>query len=181
LGPDGLPDGSINADISKSDGNGNATLIDCASCTTVRTAYVLQDGEVVTVSVPVGKTTDTVLDSSGQTVTALYIPVVPRALGGNMLMEFSTELIFPLPFIEDQRSVRSYLYYDIGNVFTDQCLAENPNCENGIDLDELRSAVGVGLTWVTGIGPLTFTYSKPLNDKEGDDTEGFEFSLGQTF
>jgi len=34
---------------------------------------------------------------------------------------------------------------------------------------------------VTAIGPLTFTYSFPLNEQRGDRTEGFEFTLGQVF
>jgi len=113
------------------------------------------------------------------------------AIGGNILVEGSTELIFPLPFIEDRSSLRTVAFLDAGNVFTDQCytpsdselpdFSSHPYCEEGIDLNELRLSTGVGLTWVTAIGPLTFTYSFPLNDKKDDRTEGFEFSLGQVF
>jgi outer membrane protein insertion porin family len=113
------------------------------------------------------------------------------ALGGNILIEGSTELIFPLPFIEDQSSVRSVVFLDVGNVFTSQCYTpedneipnfnSHPYCDEGINLSELRVSTGVGVTWVTAIGPLTFTYSFPLNEKEDDETEGFEFSLGQVF
>lgn len=100
------------------------------------------------------------------------------------------ELIFPLPFVEDQRSMRSAMFIDAGNVFDTECLVldpdtsgntTHPSCVEGFDMDEIRVSAGVGLTWVTAIGPLTFTFARDLNSKEDDETEGFEFSLGQVF
>jgi outer membrane protein insertion porin family len=41
--------------------------------------------------------------------------------------------------------------------------------------------VGIGLSWLTAIGPLSFNLATPINDESGDDTEVFQFSLGQTF
>jgi len=113
-----------------------------------------------------------------------------NSLGGNLLTEASMELVFPLPFVEDQRSMRSVLFMDAGNVFDTECLvltadtsgsSAHPSCIEGFDMDEIRVAAGVGLTWVTAIGPLTFTFSRDLNSKDDDETEGFEFSLGQVF
>ena len=46
-----------------------------------------------------------------------------RRFGGNILFEGSVELLFPLPFLDDQRSVRSALFYDFGNVFSTNCLS----------------------------------------------------------
>ncbi|WP_396589042.1 outer membrane protein assembly factor BamA [Bermanella sp. R86510] len=108
------------------------------------------------------------------------------SIGGNLLTEASMELVFPLPFIEDQRSMRSVLFLDVGNVFDTKCYvlpdgSEHPGCIEGFDTDELRVGTGVSLTWVTAIGPLTFTFARDLNSKTGDETEGFEFSLGQVF
>jgi len=87
--------------------------------------------------------------------------------------------------------LRSVLFLDAGNVFTDQCftpkdrnvpdLESHPFCQAGVDLSKLRLSTGASVTWVTAIGPLTFTYSFPLNDEEDDRTEGFEFSLGRVF
>ncbi len=119
-------------------------------------------------------------------------------LGGNLLTEASMELVFPLPFVEDQRSMRSVLFLDAGNVFDTECLAlteatgidgntgqaatnDHTGCTEGFDADELRLGAGVSLTWVTAIGPLTFTFARSLNSQTGDETEGFEFSLGQVF
>ncbi len=113
------------------------------------------------------------------------------ALGGNLLTEASVELVFPLPFLEDQRSVRSALFVDAGNVFDTQCLevtgtdangeSGHPGCSSGYDSSELRVGTGVSVTWVTAIGPLTFTFARALNADSEDETEGFEFSLGQVF
>lgn len=115
-----------------------------------------------------------------------------NSLGGNLLTEASMELVFPLPFVEDQRSMRSVLFMDAGNVFDTQCLEltgatrdgftnDHPGCVEGFDVDEIRLGTGVSLTWVTAIGPLTFTFARSLNSKDDDETEGFEFSLGQVF
>lgn len=112
------------------------------------------------------------------------------SLGGNLLTEANMELAFPLPLVEDQRSIRSVIFLDAGNVFTTKCLVleadaagstTHPGCESGFDANEIRMGAGVGLTWITAIGPLTFTFSRALNAKGDDQTEGFEFSLGQVF
>jgi len=111
-------------------------------------------------------------------------------LGGDLLTEASMELVFPLPFVEDQRSMRSVLFMDVGNVFDTQCHAleadgngdtAHPSCVEGFEVDDLRVGAGVSLTWITAIGPLTFTFARALNSQTGDETEGFEFSLGQVF
>lgn len=130
-------------------------------------------------------------DASGSAVTAPLLRESARALGGNILAEASLELIYPIPFIEDRRSLRTVFFLDSGNTFSSECykpsdfdvpnLSEHPFCELGVNLNDFRTSFGAGLTWVTAIGPLTFTYSFPLNDRRGDRTEGFEFSLGQVF
>ena len=104
----------------------------------------------------------------------------PNPFGGNVLIEGSAELLFPLPFIKDQRSVRSAFFIDFGNVFSTHCGESQANCYEA-DLNELRYSFGVGLSWITGFGPLTFSYAKPFNDAEDDETEAFQFSLGRSF
>ena len=49
------------------------------------------------------------------------------------------------------------------------------------ELSEIRMSAGIGFQWLTAVGPLAFSLAKPLNDKPGDDTQVFQFSLGQTF
>lgn len=100
--------------------------------------------------------------------------------GGNVLLEGSMEVIFPMPFVKDQRSMQPSVFLDVGNVFDLDCGATQQNCYD-VDLAELRYSVGVGLTWITGFGPLTFSLAKPFNDNNFDETETFQFSLGQLF
>ncbi|MBK1874220.1 outer membrane protein assembly factor BamA [Marinobacter sp. 1-3A] len=98
----------------------------------------------------------------------------PDPFGGNLLTEGSLELIFPTPFAGDSRSMRTAFFLDGGQVF-------DPDRGYDPELDELRFAVGVGFQWITAVGPLAFSLAKPLNDKPKDETQVFQFSLGQTF
>lgn len=101
-------------------------------------------------------------------------------IGGNVQVELGAEVIFPLPFLKDQRSVQSSFFLDSGNIFNTKCGDSQPNCFKP-DLGELRYSVGVGATWLSGFGPITFSVSKPLNSNEFDETEVFQFSLGNQF
>lgn len=108
----------------------------------------------------------------------------PQPFGGNVLMQGGAELLFPLPFVQDQRSLRTVLFWDAGNVFNTRCstgqnVRKDPSCD--IDLNNLASSVGVGLTWLTALGPLSFSLGMPVKEPENADTQVFQFSLGQTF
>ena len=98
----------------------------------------------------------------------------PDPFGGNVLTEGGLELIFPTPFAGDSRSMRTSVFVDAGQVF---------DTERGFDpeLGEVRTSAGISFQWITAVGPLAFSLAKPLNDKSGDDTQVFQFSLGQTF
>jgi outer membrane protein insertion porin family len=100
--------------------------------------------------------------------------------GGNVLIEGSAELLFPLPFIKDQSQLRSAFFIDVGNVFNTKCAESQINCFD-VDADELRYSVGVGVTWITGFGPMTFSLAKPLNAGPDDREEAFQFTLGRGF
>ena len=104
----------------------------------------------------------------------------PDPIGGNVQIELGAEVIFPLPFIKDQRSVQSSFFVDVGNIFNTKCGDTQINCFKP-DAGELRYSVGVGATWLSGFGPITFSFAKPLNSNEFDETEVFQFSLGNTF
>jgi outer membrane protein insertion porin family len=104
----------------------------------------------------------------------------PDPIGGNVLVELSAEVLFPLPFIEDQSQLKSVLFFDAGNVFNTNCPDVSVYC---LDLDngELRYSAGIAVTWITGFAPISFALAFPLNDKEGDESESFQFELGKTF
>ena len=94
--------------------------------------------------------------------------------GGNFKMTGSAQIIFPLPFAEDVQSVRMSMFLDAGNVF-------DTYGDSDIQLSELRASAGVAMVWLSPIGALTFSLAQPLNDKAGDTTQVFQFSLGAQF
>ncbi len=107
--------------------------------------------------------------------------------GGNIKVTGGAELIFPVPFIQDQRSLRTVLFLDAGNVYDTYCSSNNlPSGDNNpgcgkVDVGDLRYSAGIGLSWITALGPLGFSLAAPLNSESADDTQVFQFTLGQTF
>ncbi|MDF2794556.1 MAG: outer membrane protein assembly factor BamA, partial [Pseudomonas orientalis] len=92
------------------------------------------------------------------------------------------------PFVKDQRSLRTSVFWDVGNVFDSKCeQVTNPNGSrsntqcNDVSLSNLASSVGVGVTWVTALGPLSFALAMPIKKPDNAETQIFQFSLGQTF
>lgn len=104
----------------------------------------------------------------------------PDPFGGNVLVTGGIDLIFPIPFIKDKRSVQTSFFVDVGNVFNTKCASSSLNCVD-LDIADVRYSVGVGGTWLSGFGPLTFSIAKGFNEGEFDDLEFFQFSFGQTF
>lgn len=197
LGPQGLPKYST-VDVAQTNADGTIEyekdslgmpIVDSSAPSVIYAKN--SKGEVIAIANPNKYKPKYEANSSGEVSTEPYYLYGLQAMGGNILVETSMELIFPIPFIEDRSSIRSIVFLDAGNAFTDKCyvpsdpdvpnLTKHPFCSEGIDYKEMRLSTGVGLTWITAIGPLTFTYSFPLNDKDNDRTEGFEFSLGQVF
>jgi outer membrane protein insertion porin family len=117
-----------------------------------------------------------------------------RPYGGNMKVVAQTELLLPMPE-KWRNSARFSFFYDIGNVFNDQNIPfyGPPNLGNervnyDFSYDELKQSVGVAVQWLAPLGVFRFSYALPLNDDRGDrpgrwgdETEGFQFSIGQAF
>jgi outer membrane protein insertion porin family len=102
------------------------------------------------------------------------------SIGGNIKVEGSFQLIFRLPFIEDQRSLRSAFFFDFGNVFSDNCKEYQINCYKP-SIDDLRYSYGVGVTWITGFGPMSFAIARPTNAGQYEETKEFQFTVGNVF
>ena len=126
------------------------------------------------------------LDGDGILDTPYYNPYANSeynkrvSIGGNIKVEGSLQLIFKLPFIEDQRSMRSAFFFDFGNVFSDNCKEYQFNCYKP-SIDDLRYSYGVGVTWITGFGPMSFAISKPTNAGKYEETKEFQFTVGNVF
>jgi outer membrane protein insertion porin family len=102
------------------------------------------------------------------------------SIGGNIKIEGSLQLIFRLPFIEDQRSMRSAFFFDFGNVFSDNCKEYQFNCYEP-SIKDLRYSYGVGVTWLTGFGPMSFAIANPANAGQYERTKEFQFTIGNVF
>ena len=150
--------------------------------TGVATTGVDENGLPTEVGGPDGTGFGYIIDPETGKIATQQVFLGRRAdpFGGNVLIEGSAEILFPLPFVKDRRSIRSAFFLDAGNVFNTNCRANQINCF-GIDAGELRYSVGIGVTWLSGFGPLTFALARPLNASETDRREVFQFTLGRGF
>ena len=139
-----------------------------------------ENGNPTQVGGPSGRGFGYVVDPRTGKIVVQPISTRPDPFGGNVLAEGSAELLFPMPFIKDRSSLRSALFLDVGNVFNTNCRGNQINCFD-VDAGELRYSVGIGVTWLSGFGPLTFSLAKPLNASEIDEREVFQFTLGRSF
>jgi outer membrane protein insertion porin family len=83
------------------------------------------------------------------------------------------------------------LFFDVGNVFSTGGVTFfdrlGDPIEYDFDYDNLKKSVGIGVEWLAPLGLLRFSYAMPLNDDDptdryyGDETEGFQFSIGNAF
>ncbi|QBZ83306.1 Outer membrane protein assembly factor BamA [Hydrogenovibrio crunogenus] len=90
-------------------------------------------------------------------------------IGGSLRIVTNAEVTFPMPFVEDSGNLRLSLFVDAGNVFSDA---------SAVKLPEFRSAAGLGVAWITPVGPLAFSLAKALNYQDTDRTQVFQFNLG---
>ena len=109
-----------------------------------------------------------------------YSPRRQRPVGGPISLTGGFDIIIPLSFVPDPRSVRGSVFLDYGNVFSDGCRFYETNCYE-FDLSELRYSVGIGVTWITALGPLSFALASVFNDSPTDRTETFQFEIGTQF
>jgi len=93
-------------------------------------------------------------------------------IGGNRRIVGNFELLFPMPGVKGDKSVRLSTFIDVGNVFA---------ANEKIKLNELRTSVGFAVSWFSPVGPLKFSLAKPLKQKPEDRVERFQFLLGRVF
>jgi outer membrane protein insertion porin family len=93
-----------------------------------------------------------------------------NTLGGKRKIVGNAELFYPIA--KGDRAIRASVFTDAGQIYLDGL---EP------DFESFRFSAGVGVTWSSPIGPLKFSYAVPLNSKEGDKIQRFQFQVGQVF
>ncbi|MBM1198891.1 outer membrane protein assembly factor BamA [Pseudomonas fragi] len=116
--------------------------------------------------------------SAGQ---AYYSDRDTEALGGNIMITGGVEYLFPMPFIKDNKSLRTSLFWDVGSVYSDKCYLSTTTGCDGVDFSQMASSVGVGVTWYSPLGPLSVNLALPIRKPDDAETQVFQFSMGQTF
>ena len=77
--------------------------------------------------------------------------------------------------------MRVFGFFDAGYAWGYEETAGGKLQRQDMDLADMRYSVGVGVAWISPLGPLKFSLAYPLNDKETDDTQRFQFQIGTGF
>jgi len=89
--------------------------------------------------------------------------------GGSTKVIGKAELFFPIPFVEDVKSIRVGTFFDAGTV------------SDGFDVSNMRYSVGLSGEWLSPFGALSVSFAYPLNAGETDQEQSFQFSFGSGF
>jgi len=93
-------------------------------------------------------------------------------LGGPKKLVFNAELITPFPGAGNDRTLRLFAFTDVGRAF-----GENEK----VSLSELRASAGIGLSWISPMGPLRFSYGLPIRKQTTDKINRLQFQIGTAF
>ena len=93
-------------------------------------------------------------------------------IGGARKITLNTEFITPFPGAGNDRTLRLFGFVDVGAL-----LGEHEKIER----DAFRASAGVGVSWISPMGPLRFAFAVPVRKKAGDRIEKFQFQIGTSF
>ncbi|MEI8324566.1 MAG: outer membrane protein assembly factor BamA [Betaproteobacteria bacterium] len=93
-------------------------------------------------------------------------------VGGPNKINLNAELSSPFPGAGNDKSLRGYAFLDAGNVFGES---------EKLQFSELRSSAGVGVSWISPMGPLRLSYAKPIKKLAGDKIQALQFNIGTSF
>lgn len=106
-------------------------------------------------------------------------------LGGNMITVLSGSIIFPNPVGD---SLRTSVFADVGNAFDNRPVdkRESPaiialETPSHFGFNRMRASVGVQGEWRSPLGPLVFSFAKPVNRHSSDSIDCFQFNIGTSF
>jgi outer membrane protein insertion porin family len=93
-------------------------------------------------------------------------------VGGNRRFNVNSELYLPIPGTGNDRTLRWFAYLDAGNVWGES---------ESISLKDIRASAGLGLSWVSPVGPLKFSYGSPIRYQSKDRIQRLQFQIGTAF
>ncbi len=93
-------------------------------------------------------------------------------IGGSKRLNLNTSLYFPVPGTGNDKSLRVFAFGDAGNVWRDG---------EDIDIKTVRVSAGLGLSWISPVGPLQLSYGTPLRVQRNDRIQRFQFQIGTAF
>lgn len=97
-------------------------------------------------------------------------------VGGSRKFNLNMEVLTPFPGAGNDRTLRLYGFFDMGMVGgPDGGLAANADANN------LRSSMGVGVSWISPVGPLRLAFAKALRKFDGDRIQSMQFQIGTSF
>ncbi|MEP7302816.1 MAG: outer membrane protein assembly factor BamA [Caldimonas sp.] len=100
------------------------------------------------------------------------VDVTGAFIGGNRRFNLNNELYLPVPGAGVDRTLRIFLYADAGNVWGE---------DQRVTFDSLRASVGVGVSWISPVGPLKLSYGTPVRKKPEDRIQRLQFQIGTAF
>ncbi len=98
--------------------------------------------------------------------------VTGSSLGGPKKVTLNAELIAPFPGAGNDRTLRVFTFVDVGNVYGDG---------EKMRLSDMRASVGVGLSWISPLGPLRLAFANPVRKYPGDRIQKLQFQIGTSF
>jgi len=98
--------------------------------------------------------------------------VTGSSIGGPRKVTLNTEVIAPFPGAGNDRTLRMFGFVDMGNVY-----GENEK----VSFADMRVSTGVGLSWISPIGPLRLAYAHPVRKFAGDRIQKLQFQIGTSF
>ncbi|SDZ31636.1 Beta-barrel assembly machine subunit BamA [Variovorax sp. YR266] len=103
-------------------------------------------------------------NSLGPRDAPLFLQSEGAALGGTKKAVFNAELSTPFPGAGNDRTLRLYGFFDAGNVFGTR--AAGVTDEQWKAEKKLRASVGLGVSWISPLGPLRLAYAFPVRSQK---------------
>ncbi|MFP5397008.1 MAG: outer membrane protein assembly factor BamA, partial [Gammaproteobacteria bacterium] len=100
------------------------------------------------------------------------VDVTGTYIGGPKRVNLNAELYVPVPGSGTDKTLRLFAFTDVGNVWGE---------DEKVSAGSLRASAGIGLSWLSPIGPLKLSYGTPIRKEPNDRIQKFQFQVGTAF